>query len=166
MESQEIFTKVTCDDGTMPSDFPLLDWVQHTDDAAMALGKPLRIANKMKLWYEQCGFVDVKEEIFAIPINAWNSCPRYKMLGKFFRWNLSQGLHAWSVDYFCRVLGWTEAEVEVYLAKLRVAIGDKKVHAYYRVQVSPLVLYFSSCLLCSLSPLPQNLSTDPLPPPM
>ncbi|KAH7378742.1 S-adenosyl-L-methionine-dependent methyltransferase [Pyrenochaeta sp. MPI-SDFR-AT-0127] len=133
MESQELYSKVYCDDGTMPADFELLEWTKTQDMAAMRLGMPLRIANKMKTWYEQAGFVDVHEEVFAIPINSWPRDARYKLLGKFFHWNMCQGVHAWTVEYFVKALGWTETEVEVYLAHLRNSIADKSVHAYYKV---------------------------------
>lgn len=133
MESQEIYSKVYCDDGTMPPDYELLEWTKTQDMAAMRLGMPLRIANKLKTWYEQAGFVDVKEDVFCVPINSWPRDARYKLLGKFFHWNMISGVHAWTVEYFVKALGWTETEVEVYLAHLRNALGDKTVHSYYKV---------------------------------
>jgi hypothetical protein len=135
MESQEIYPKLYCDDGTMPPTYELLEWTRMQDKAAMKLGTPLRIANKLKTWYEQAGFVDVYEETFAIPINQWARDERFKLLGKFMLYNMVQGVHAWTVEYFVRALGWTAIEVEVYLAHLRNAIADRSVHAYYKVYV-------------------------------
>jgi hypothetical protein len=135
MESHEIYPKIYCSDGTMPPDWELLEWTRMQDGAAMQLGMPLRIANKLKTWYEQAGFVDVYEEVLNIPINAWARDPRDKLIGKFMMWNMCEGVHAWTVEYFVKALQWTEAEVEVYLAHLRNAIGDKSVHAFYKVYV-------------------------------
>jgi SAM-dependent methyltransferase len=135
MESHELFTKIYCDDGTMPPDYELLEWMKTQDRAAMTLGMPLRIANKLKTWYEQAGFVDVHEEVFSIPVNAWARDSRFKLLGKFMQWNMCQGVHAWTVEYFTKALQWTDAEVEVYLAHLRNAISDRSVHSYYKVWV-------------------------------
>ncbi|EUC39397.1 hypothetical protein COCVIDRAFT_16934 [Bipolaris victoriae FI3] len=135
MESQELYPKIYCNDGTMPADYALLDWTATQDDAAMRLGRPLRIANKLKRWYEQAGFVDVHEEIFAIPVNSWPKDERMKVLGKWFYWNLCAGVHAWSIEFFVTALGWSPAEVEVYLAHLRTALTDKTIHAYYKVYV-------------------------------
>jgi SAM-dependent methyltransferase len=133
MESHEIYPKIYCDDGTMPADYELLEWTRMQDKAAMTLGTPLRIANKLKTWYEQAGFVDVHEETHSIPINSWARDSKFKLLGKFMLWNMCQGVHAWTVEYFARALQWTDVEVEVYLAHLRNAIGDRTVHAYYKV---------------------------------
>jgi SAM-dependent methyltransferase len=135
MESQELYPKVCCDDGTMPDDYKLLEWSKIQDDAAMHLGMPLRIANKLKRWYEQAGFVDVREDVYRIPINSWPRDARFKLLGKFMQWNMCDGVHAWTVEYFVKALDWTLKEVEVYLAHLRNSISDKNVHAYYRVYV-------------------------------
>jgi hypothetical protein len=135
MESHEIYSKLYCDDGTMPADYEVLKWTHTQDKAAMTLGRPLRIANKLKNWYEQAGFVDVHEVVYGIPINSWARDARDKLLGKFMYWNMCQGVHAWTVEYFVKALQWTDAEVEVYLAHLRTALADRSVHAYYKVYV-------------------------------
>jgi hypothetical protein len=73
---------VYCDDGTMKDDWPFAEWTRYGDDAAMVLGKPLRIANKLKKWYKEAGFVDVHEEVFKVPLNPWPKDPHYKNLGR------------------------------------------------------------------------------------
>jgi hypothetical protein len=133
LESHELYTKLYCDDGTMPASYELLEWHRTQDEAAMSLGRPLRIANKLKNWFEQAGFVDVHEEVFAIPVNSWPRDARFKLLGKFMQWNMSQGVFAWTVEYFTKALQWTDAEVEVYMAHLRNTISDRSIHSYYKV---------------------------------
>ncbi|KAF2630032.1 S-adenosyl-L-methionine-dependent methyltransferase [Macroventuria anomochaeta] len=136
MESQELDSKVYCDDGTMPENWPLLEWSKDQDDAATNhLETPLRIANKLKRWYEQAGFVEVKEEVFHIPINEWAKEDRLKMFGKFMAQNMQAGLYGWSVNYFNRAWGWTESEIRVKLARVHNSLFDKTVHAYYKVYV-------------------------------
>jgi hypothetical protein len=134
MESQEWFSKLQCADD-MPEDYPLKEWSELADKAAHKLGRPLRIADKLKRWYKEAGFVDVHEEVFAIPANQWPKSDREKMLGKYCSWNLMLGLQGWSLEYFVTGLGWTPAEVEVYLAHVRNSIVDENVHAYYNFYV-------------------------------
>ncbi len=134
LESQELDSKVCCDDGTMPSDWPLLEWSKDQNQAAQdILGTPLRIANKLKTWYEQAGFVDVKEEVFRIPINEWAKDPKLKLLGRFMMQNMQSGLYGWSVNYFNRAWGWTESEIRVKLARVYSSLNDRTVHSYYKV---------------------------------
>ena len=74
--------RLYCDDGTMPPDWPWAEWHSTMDQAAMRLGKPLRIANRLKKWYKEAGFVDVHEEVFKVPSNPWPKDPHLKDLGR------------------------------------------------------------------------------------
>ncbi|KAJ4363773.1 hypothetical protein N0V95_000967 [Ascochyta clinopodiicola] len=133
MESQELYSKVYCDDNTMPATWPLLQWSKDQDEAAMKLGTPLRIANKLKTWYEQAGFLDVKEEVFRVPLNEWAKEDRFKMYGKFMAQNMQGGLYGWTVDYFHRAFGWTEDQIRVECARVHNSLNDRNVHAYFKM---------------------------------
>lgn len=133
MESQEFYPSIYCDDGTMPADWPMLKWAKLHDEAAMNMGRPLRIANKMKRWYQEQGFVNVREEVYKIPINSWPKDPQFKLIGKFHERNLLDGLQGLSLAFFHRGLGWTKDEIEVYLVNVRKALQDRSVHAYQKM---------------------------------
>ncbi|OCK86192.1 S-adenosyl-L-methionine-dependent methyltransferase [Lepidopterella palustris CBS 459.81] len=135
MESQEYMSTLYCDDGTMDSNYAFAEWTATQDKAAMTMGRPLRIANKLKRWYEQAGFVDVHEEIYKLPINSWPKDPQFKMLGRFNETNLLDGLQAFSLQLFQKGLGWTKDEIEVYLVQVRKALSDRNVHAYHKIFV-------------------------------
>lgn len=134
MESQELDSKIFCDDGTMPPDWPLLEWSKDQDEAAhKVLQQPLRIAPLLKKWYEQAGFVEVKEQVFRIPINEWAKDPWLKMMGRYMSFNMADGLYGWSINYFNRAWGWTEPEVRVRLARVCNSLQDRSVHGYYKL---------------------------------
>jgi hypothetical protein len=113
MESQEIMSTPYCDDGTMPSDWPFLEWTKFGDDAAMEAGRPMRIANKLKRWYIQAGFEDVQEKVFKLPMNPWPRDKDLKALGRMSEGNWHAGLGAFSMGPFSRVLNWSKTEIEV-----------------------------------------------------
>jgi len=135
MESQEMMSKPHCDDGTMLSNWPFLEWSRYIDDAAEQTGRPLRIANKLKGWYEAAGFVDVQEKMLKIPMNPWPKDRHLKNLGRMQEQNIVSGLGGLSMAYFSRVLGWSKNEIEVYLVDVRRSISDRDVHAYHKVFV-------------------------------
>jgi SAM-dependent methyltransferase len=152
MESQEIMPKPHCDDGTMPADWALTEWVKYSDDAAMEAGRPLRIGNKLKRWYEAYGFVAVEEKVLKLPMNSWPKDKRLKTLGSMSEENWVSGIQGFSMAPFSRILNWSKAEIEVsvssvvckalfnipkqvYLVNVRKAIQDKNVHAYNKVYV-------------------------------
>src|SRR6266480_3524791 len=114
---------------------------QKLDEASMIMGKPMRIANKLKRWYEEAGFVDVHEEVFKIPINSWPKDPQFKLIGRFWADSLAAGLQGFALALFTRYLGWTKDEVEVYLVDVRQSLQDKNVHSYHKL--------YGTCLLFS-----------------
>lgn len=135
MESQEGMSIPYCDDGTMPDDWPFLDWTRRMDDSSMSADRPVRFANKLKAWYEQAGFVDVHEEVFKLPMNGWPRKSHLKQLGQMQEENWLAGLSALSMGLFSRVLNWSKTEIEVYLVNVRKCLSDKNVHAYHKVYV-------------------------------
>ncbi|KAF2459535.1 S-adenosyl-L-methionine-dependent methyltransferase [Lineolata rhizophorae] len=134
-ECQEIMNSLFCDDSTMTQDNPFLEWTRTQHQAAMNLGRPVRIANKLRKWLEDAGFVDVHEEIFKLPINPWPKDPQFKMLGRFHEACLLDGIQAFSLAFFTRGMSWSKEEVEVYLVNVRKAISDRNVHAYHKIYV-------------------------------
>ena len=137
MESQEIMTRVYCDDDTMSPGFPLVDWCDSLDLAAMQFGKPLRIANKLKKWYIEAGFEDVQEQVFRVPMNPWPKDPHLREIGRVAELNMLDGVQGFSLASLHRVMGWSQNEIEVYLINVRKAISDRSVHGYYKVYVFP-----------------------------
>ncbi|KIW02743.1 uncharacterized protein PV09_05815 [Verruconis gallopava] len=136
MESQEMWPRAMCDDGTLdPETHKFSEWIKYQDEAAMRLGMPLRIANKLKKWYAEAGFVDIREEILRIPINGWPKDPRYKMLGKWWGRSLLDGLQGFTLALFTRAFNWSPEEVEVYLVDVRRSIMDRSVHAYHSIYI-------------------------------
>ncbi|KAI9757401.1 MAG: hypothetical protein M1815_001222 [Lichina confinis] len=133
MESQEWMPRLYCDDGTMPPDWPWAEWHSTMDQAAMRLGKPLRIANRLKKWYKEAGFVDVHEEVFKVPSNPWPKDPHLKDLGRLTEAAFLEGVQGLSMGVFHRGLGWSRNEIELYLVNVRNAIRDRSVHAYYKM---------------------------------
>lgn len=135
MESQEILSTPDCDDGTMPEDWVFLEWTRYSDSASMGADRPMRIAHKLKRWYEAAGFVDVQEKVFKLPMNSWPRDKHLKDLGRMQEGNWLAALGALSMGHFSRMLGWSKNEIEVYLVNVRKAISDRNVHAYHKVFV-------------------------------
>lgn len=136
LESQEAYPSVLCDDGTLDKEsHAFFKYTQKLDEAAMEAGKPLRIANKLKRWYQEAGFVDVHEEVFKLPINSWPKDPQFKLIGRFWADCITSGLQGFSLALFTRVLGWSKEEVEVYLVPVRQSILDRSVHSYHKLYV-------------------------------
>ena len=97
----------------MANDWPHREWVKLCDEASIAINRPWRIGKSLKRWYQECGLVDVHEEVFKLPTNPWPKDPHLKQIGRMAEVSLLNGLQGFSMALFHRVLGWTREEIEV-----------------------------------------------------
>lgn len=133
MESVELDSKLFCSDGTVKADNPLLEWGKLQSDAHNRIGRPIRVANKLKKWYEDCGFTDVREEIYCLPINGWPKDPRLKCLGRVWAKHLDGGLSAFSLRAFELAFGWNQDKTEVTIVPARNSLHDTNIHAFHKI---------------------------------
>ncbi|KAF9882000.1 methyltransferase domain-containing protein [Colletotrichum karsti] len=135
LESQDFNVEATSDDGTLAPDGPLSRWVYDMNCASELIGRPLARAHLLKQWYEEVGFVDVRERVFKIPLNGWAKNPRHKHVGKLWEQNFLDGLSGFSLALFTQVLERKQEEVEVSLVGVRKDISNMHIHAYQHVWV-------------------------------
>ncbi|KAJ5959598.1 uncharacterized protein N7479_006748 [Penicillium vulpinum] len=139
MECHEPDPKPKCDDGTMPpentdggySAYALHDWVDLSVRSGRQSDPPrqFRIAHRIAQWMKEVGFVDVEERLYKIPTNTWPQDERLRTIGDWNESNWLQALSGWSYKPFL-ALGWSQAEIEVFLVDVRRSIQDRSVHAY------------------------------------
>ena len=125
MESQELMPTPYCDDNSIPGDWPFMEWIKYSDRAATEYGRPLRIANHLKQWYTEAGFVGVREEIIKLPLNSWPDNKDLKLLGRVSEENWLAGLSGFSMAPFSRNLEWSKEDIEVLVQTVIVLWGKK-----------------------------------------
>jgi Methyltransferase domain len=130
-EMQDCLT-LTCVDSSGEGT-QLMRWVSLMLEAATKLGRDWDKVKKYKRWMEDVGFVDIKETIFAWPMNTWPRGRHHKTLGVWAGQNLKDGLEGFSVAPFTRAYGWTVDEVKALLADVRRDLDDRNIHAYMPV---------------------------------
>ncbi|KAM7196473.1 Demethylmenaquinone methyltransferase [Rhypophila sp. PSN 637] len=133
LECQELECLPGCDDGTMTEGHAWLDWAIKLCEASEVINRQLNMANQIKGWMEEVGFVDVQEMVFKIPTNGWPKDRRLKYLGLLWQRNVMTGLSGFTLDLFNRVLGKTMEEIEVDLINVRKSLFNRQVHSYQRV---------------------------------
>lgn len=143
LECHEMDFKPQCDDDTMPPENPdgpsayaLHDWFDYQERAGQVIDppRPFRIAHKLSSWMKEVGFVDVQEIVTKIPLNPWPTDPVLSRIGSWSEANWLDGLAGWSYKPF-RDLGWSPAEIEVFLVNVRKSIQNRNVHAYHNLYV-------------------------------
>ncbi|KAF5707823.1 methyltransferase [Fusarium globosum] len=135
VELLEIDLFAHSDDKTLTEDHHLSKLIHLLDEASTKIGRPFQDNKKNKDILRDAGFVDIVETVFKWPTNRWPLDKRYKEIGEWNNLNMDsfKGLEALSMAALTRVLGWTQEEVTIFLAKVRRDLNDRTIHAYWPV---------------------------------
>ncbi len=98
-----------------------------------AMGKDWSKVRKYKEYFHQVGFVDVVEEKYEWPLGTWAKGKREKMLGRWYKEDALNGLHAATVAVLTRGLKMSVEEVELLLVDVRNDFNSNKIHVYMPV---------------------------------
>ncbi|KAM0350664.1 hypothetical protein ACHAPU_003152 [Fusarium lateritium] len=131
VEFQAIVGVLGCDDDSIPEDSYVRKFSSMTEQGSLKFGASLKDPLKWKGWLEERGYQNVTERVFKLPFNPWPKDPRMKLLGAWEMENLLHGLEAMVTRMFQKGLGWTDAEVTVFLALLRKEIKNPQMHGYW-----------------------------------
>ena len=111
-------------------------------------GKTACPGRKLAGWARDAGFVNVHHEIFKLPIGPWAKDERMvssdspdrasfksddgdikqKEIGACNLLQLLEGLEAFTLGLFTRVLRWSPERVHAFLISVRKDVKDRKVH--------------------------------------
>ncbi|KAF3032344.1 hypothetical protein E8E12_001718 [Didymella heteroderae] len=134
-EQVEMSVVPKSDDGTVEPDSIFDQWGKTSLLLGDKFGKTLRVVDESKGNMEAAGFVDVVEHRWKLPIGGWPADKRFKEIGQYNRIHWDQGIEGWCIYLLTTVLHWSIEEVQVYLAKMRIALKDRKIHAYQEISL-------------------------------
>lgn len=136
-EQIEMDIRCECDDGSIPPESVLLTWGPRFFAAGRKLGKPLDITKTMRSFIETAGFVDIHEETKKWPIGPWPRDKSLKAAGLVNIQHWLDGMEGYSM-YLLTKYGdptpWSKDEVLVYVAQMRKALKNPRIHAYQRAK--------------------------------
>ncbi|KAH9906782.1 methyltransferase domain-containing protein [Xylariomycetidae sp. FL2044] len=134
-EAQELQPTLFCDDDSMPDDYAPKLLFSDLEDCARIENRDITIAQTYKQSLINAGFVDVREQVYKIPINGWPKNMNWKTLGDLWNANCLEGLSAVAMALLHRVRGLKRHQIEIHLMNARRALCDKSVHAYQKFYV-------------------------------
>ncbi|GAB7356487.1 hypothetical protein MBLNU459_g7246t2 [Dothideomycetes sp. NU459] len=132
IEFKDMVTNVFCDDDTFPETSASVQWSTLLNGACEKIGRPIPRLHEYKEMLEAAGFVDVREQYIKRPTNDWPKDPLQKEIGRFTWLNYMEGLEAFTLGPFTRVLGWSVQEVQILIAKIRNEWANRSMHGYQK----------------------------------
>ncbi|KXH42664.1 methyltransferase [Colletotrichum nymphaeae SA-01] len=129
VELQDVDGQVHCDDGTMPSDWPLVRFTNHLVEAFAKFGTNSHAAVFGRQYLEQAGFVNIQHHTVKLPYGTWPRDKIMRLIGMYYRTACEEFFPVVGAIHF-QLLGWSKIEMEVLFAECRNAMRDPNVHAY------------------------------------
>jgi hypothetical protein len=105
IEQVELDIQPKSEDGSLPADSVLFQWINIARDWARATGKTFFVANEVKQQIADAGFVDVVEQIFKVPLGQWSSDEHSRAIGRFYQQFWREGMEGWVMAIATRCLG-------------------------------------------------------------
>ncbi|OJJ43882.1 hypothetical protein ASPZODRAFT_135918 [Penicilliopsis zonata CBS 506.65] len=102
-------------------------------EASTKFGKPLQDLSKWEDDLKAAGFVDIVNKVVKIPMSPWPKDRKQKEIGRYFQAMHVQGMNSYLPKLFCDVLGWSNLEVTVLIAKSKQELFDLSIHQYCKL---------------------------------
>ena len=67
-----------------------------------------------------------------VPLNPWAKDRKLKEIGRYEQVNVIEGIEAYSLALFTRVLGWSNEQAQVFFAGVRKEVKDRSLHLYVK----------------------------------
>ncbi|KAI9883977.1 MAG: hypothetical protein M1823_004255 [Watsoniomyces obsoletus] len=135
VEFQDYDLLYRSDDHSLKPEHHLLDWDRLFLIALQKIGQEPSPGPMLEGWVQDAAFTQVTQEVFKIPVGTWPKNKEMKLLGLWNYLQICEGLEAFSLGPFTRVLKWKPEEVQVLLAGVRKDLEDCTIHAYLNFHV-------------------------------
>lgn len=131
IELQDLRWVVKCEDDTCPPDYGVTRLINEFSAGFRAHGIDVLAMERNKDMLIEAGFCDVQERVWKVPIGMWE--PRdikLKTVGLYCGRYISDGLESMTMAPLTRYLGYSCAEVHMFLIDVRTALKNMDIHAY------------------------------------
>ena len=119
----------------LPTDLPLVQFwdlvAQGLDNLGVDFKRTLSLASMVR----DCGYANVTERVFHVPIGTWPKNRTLKECGLYWKTVLMEGLSPIALGPFTRGLGWSQAEVEAFLVGVRQCMKEGKDNAFMPMHI-------------------------------
>ncbi|KAI9046043.1 class I SAM-dependent methyltransferase [Aspergillus affinis] len=129
-EFAEVDLIVCGDDDTIQQAKSLKECTRLVKEASARMGRLMGTATEHIQRLSNAGFVNIREDVYKMPMSPWPKDPKLKELGRYYQVNMLESLDAYSLALLTRVLHWPVEEVRVLLNGARSELLDRRIHTY------------------------------------
>ena len=129
VELQDFDATCTSDDGTLTPEHDLSKWNELFNASMESINRTARPCAMLRSHAEAAGFINIREVKLKVPLGPWPKDPELKQIGMTDLVQLLDGLEGFSLKTL-EAVGWSQSEIEVFLASVRREMKSGKFHAY------------------------------------
>ncbi|KAI1466586.1 S-adenosyl-L-methionine-dependent methyltransferase [Daldinia caldariorum] len=132
LELQEIYHFPMSSNNTLEEDHPVAQYWKYVDEGLESLGVNFRFSDEGRIaaLMRQCGYVNVTERVFHVPIGTWPKNKILKSVGLYWKTILLDGIQAIALGPMTRGLQWRREQVEAFLISVRKGYHDNSLLLY------------------------------------
>ncbi|KAG6070193.1 hypothetical protein E4U16_007099 [Claviceps sp. LM84 group G4] len=134
VESLEYKPEFYSDDGSTELEPVLASYTELFREASKVLNRPLFLKEILPQAFDEAGFIDKRVIQYKVPVGPWAKDRKFAEVGRVAREAADNDLEGYTQMLWQSVQK-PEDEYQVWLATLRKAIRNPKVHSYMMVQV-------------------------------
>ncbi|KAG6165979.1 hypothetical protein E4U51_003990 [Claviceps purpurea] len=134
VESLEYEPEFCSDDGSIELEPVLASYGELFREASKILKRPLFVKEKLPRALDEAGFIDKRVVQYKVPIGPWAKDRRLAEAGRFARETLEHDIEGYT-QMLWQSAQKPEDEYHAWLASMRKAIRNSKVHSYIVVQL-------------------------------
>ncbi|KAG6172696.1 hypothetical protein E4U51_006985 [Claviceps purpurea] len=134
VESVEYDVEFRSDDGSTELEPILASYGELYRKASKVLNRPLFVKEIQPQALDEAGFIEKRVVQYKIPMGPWAKDRKFAEVGRFVREALEYDLEGYT-QMLWQSLQQPEDEYHVWLASMRKAMRNPKVHSYGMVQV-------------------------------
>ncbi|KKA22693.1 hypothetical protein T310_3279 [Rasamsonia emersonii CBS 393.64] len=107
------------------------------------INQPMNTAETMKERLERLGFVDVRDDIYKVPVGPWSKDRRLKEIGYLTLFHCLEALEAFTLAPFTRVLMWSTEEIRKLMDGVKGELSNGQNHLLITQHISANILLAS-----------------------
>ncbi|PTB40386.1 hypothetical protein M441DRAFT_81117 [Trichoderma asperellum CBS 433.97] len=131
-ESHEISPHIRSDNDSVLGNSAMSRWGSLFVDGGKILGQPFDIVEQgvQKEAMEAAGFINIREEVYKIPIGGWQANKDLQSIGTLMKNALETDLEG-TMLFMAVMLGWSDAQRDTFAKELRHELQSNDLHGYF-----------------------------------
>ncbi|RDW81933.1 hypothetical protein BP6252_03045 [Coleophoma cylindrospora] len=133
VEFQDFDTTCRSQDDSIPDNYHVAEMLSLLRGACDKIERRLDPGPHLEGWVRDAGFENITHKVIPLPLGLWPKDKKMKEIGAYMMFQYTEGVEAFILSPFTRLLGWTKAQVEEFSEKVQRDAQDRRIHTVHNL---------------------------------